>query len=306
MKALRALLAIFLLLLVPEAAWAEIPICAEVHAPAAEKAGLEKLLKSEIARHPSHRQVESGCRSTLVVELFEAGGARYLNAQLDQEVPVRFPVRDAADLGDRVIEAVKLVLHNDPVYLSEDITHFSKLQRLGHSVGVAGRWQFRFEIFEALTRAPNATTAPGLAFGITRGSGNWQVLGRLYGGGLPGGVEGMNRQLQIFTGADAGLTYEFLEKDFASPYVSACLGAQFLRFSGHKTAKAENLVYQSRLGLTASARAGVRFFRWHSFDLDLFVQGYLPLFLTRDPDGLLFSDAGIYTPSLQAGLGVGF
>jgi hypothetical protein len=305
MKILVAWL-VALCLLLPRVARAEIPICAEVRAPAAERGGLEKLLKSEIARHPSHRLVESGCRATLVLELFEASGARYLTAQLDQEVPMRFPIRDAADLGDRVIDAVRLVLHNDPVYLTEDITHFSSLQRLGHSIGVAGRWQFRLEIFETISRAPNAVFTPGLAVGATRGSGNWQVLGRLYGGGLPASVEGTSRMLQLDVGADVGLTYELFEKAFASPYLSGCLGGQFLRFAGRQKATDKSLLYQGRLGLTASARAGVRFFRWHAFDLDVFVQGYLPLFLTRDPDGLLFSDAGLYTPSLQAGVGVGF
>lgn len=305
MKILVALLAALCLLFAREAR-AEIPICAEVRAPAAEQAGVTKLLKSEIGRHPSHRLVESGCRSTLALEVFEAGGARYLTAQLDQEVPMRFPIRDAADLGVRLAEAVRLVLHNDPVYLTEDITHFSALQRLGHSIGVAGRWQVRLEIFETLSRAPNPVFTPGLAVGATRGSGHWQVMGRVYGGGLPASVAGMDRMLQIHAGVDAGLTYEFLEKAFASPYVSACLGAQFLRFAGRQKSTDDHLLYQGRLGLTTSARAGVRFFRWHAFDLDLFVQGYLPLFLTRDPDGLLFSDAGLYTPSLQAGLGVGF
>jgi hypothetical protein len=58
--------------------------------------------------------------------------------------------------------------------------------------------------------------------------------------------------------------------------------------------------------VTLSARAGVKFLRTHDYDLDVFVQGYLPLFNTKDADGALFGEKGLYTPSLQMGIGVGF
>lgn len=299
-------LAVFVVSLARSAA-AEISICVEVRAPAADLAGLRRLVESEIARHPSHHQVESGCRSHLLVELFEAGGARYLTAQLEHEVPVRFALRDALDLGDRLTEAVKLVLHNDPVYLTEDITHYSKLQRLGHSIGALGRFHPRVEIFEAISRGgTNAVFAPGAAFMLARGSGNWEAFGRVYLGGWPVKPSGADRALQVTTGLDAGLTFELLENAFASPYFSAALGAQFLRYAGRAQATTERTSYLHRLGLTASLRAGVRLFRWSSFDLDLFAQGYLPLFLTRDADGAVFGENGLYTPSLQLGIGVGF
>jgi hypothetical protein len=234
-------------------------------------------------------------------------GARYLTAQIDAEVPVRFPVREPAELGERVAEAVKLTLHNDPVYLTEDITHYSAVQRLGHSIGVRGKTTFRLELFEAISRGGDkAVYAPGLALGITRGSGNWQVLGRLYGGSWPVRTPGTEPALQLVTGADGGLTFELLEKAFASPYVSACLGVQFLRFVGREHVGDAKLAGVNHLGLAGSIRAGVRVLRWTSFDLDLFAQGYLPLFVTRDADGALFGDKGVYTPVLQLGIGVGF
>lgn len=300
-------LAVLAALLWPRAAAAEIPLCVDVRAPAADLEGLRRLVRTEIDRHPSHKVVSTDCRSSLVVELFEAVGARYLTAQIDREVPVRFVVKEPLELGDRVSEAVKLCLHNDPVYLTEDITHYSKLQRLGHSIGVRGRSSFRLELFEAISRGgTNAVFSPGLAFGMTRGSGHWQVLGRAYLGGFPAAVPRTDRTLQVITGADGGLTFELLEKAFASPYLSACLGVQYLRYAGRERPTDKRVEIVNDLGLSVSARLGVRFFRWNHFDLDVFAQGYLPLFLTRDVDGALFGEKGLYTPSLQLGLGVGF
>jgi hypothetical protein len=294
-------------LLLSRTAAAEVALCLDVRAPAAEIQGLRKLVEVEVGRHPSHRLSTDGCRSTLEVELFEAAGARYLTARIDREVPVRFILKEPLELGDRVSEAVKLCLHNDPVYLTEDITHYSAVQRLGLSLGVRARTNIRLELFEVTARGgTNTVFAPGMALGMTRGSGNWQVLGRLYFGSWPAAVPGTDRALQAIAGIDGGLTYEFLEKDFWSPYVSACLGGQFLRYGGRELATDTKLAHVNHLGLAASARAGVRFFRWHGFDLDVFAQGYLPLFVTRDADGALFGDQGLYTPSVQLGLGVGF
>lgn len=296
-----------LALLWPRRAAAEIPLCLDVRAPATEADGLRRLVRVEVDRHPSHRVVSSDCRSSLAVELFDAAGARYLTAQIDHEVPVRFVIKDPIELGERVSEAVKLCLHNDPVYLTEDITHYDKLQRLGHSIGVRGRTTFRMELFEAVSRAEtNAVFSPGVAFGVTRGSGYWQVLGRGYLGGWPASAPRTERALQAIAGADGGLTFEPLEKAFASPYVSACLGVQYLRFVGREQPMDTRVAFVNHLGLSASARLGVRFFRWNHFDLDLFAQGYLPFFVTKDVDGSLFGEGGLYTPSLQLGLGVGF
>ena len=125
-------------------------------------------------------------------------------------------------------------------------------------------------------------------------------------GGWPAAVPRTDRALQVITGADGGLTFELFEKAFASPYVSACLGVQYLRYVGHEKPSDERVAVVNHLGLSASARIGVRFFRWNTFDLDLFAQGYLPFFITKDVDGSLFGEGGLYTPSLQLGLGVGF
>jgi hypothetical protein len=293
--------------LVSRGAEASVPLCVEVTASAPELTGFRKLVQSELARHPTHRIVETDCRSHLRVELFEAAGARFLTAQIDQEVPTRFAINGTVELGNRLEEAIRLVLHNDPVYLAEDIAHLSAVQRFGQSIVVRGRFIFRMELFETISRGGNnVVTVPGMALGLTRGWDHWQVLGRFYGGGSPTSVTGTDRALQAMAGVDGGLTYELFDKALWSPYVSGCAGVSFVRYIGREQAQSARISHVNDIGATLSARAGARFFRWYNFDLDLFAQGYLPLYVTKDVDGALFSEAGLYTPSLQIGLGVGF
>src|SRR5450432_1130656 len=115
---LPALLLALAILLSAGVSAAEVALCVEL-------AGVRKLVRTELDRHPSHQVVDTGCRSHLRVELFEAAGARYLTAQIDREVPARYVVTDAVELGARLSDALSLVLHNDPTYLSEDISHYN-------------------------------------------------------------------------------------------------------------------------------------------------------------------------------------
>jgi hypothetical protein len=296
-----------LALLLARGAAAEITVCLEVAAPADDLASFRKLVRTEVDRHPSHRVVETGCRVELRVELFDVAGTRYLTAQIDREVPARFAIKDAVDLAPRLDDAIRLVFHNDPTYLAEDVAHMDALQRFGQMILVRGRLAFRLEVFEAISRSGTGpVTVPGIALGVTRGSGHLQVLGRMYGGGAPGSTPGTDQALQVLAGIDGGLTYEIFDKASWSPYVSACAGAQFVRYVGREKATDTALTHVNDVGATLSARLGARFFRWYTFDLDLFAQGYVPLFLTKDVDSGFFGGKGLYTPGLQLGLGVGF
>ena len=77
----------------------------------------------------------------------------------------------------------------------------------------------------------------------------------------------------------------------------------FLRYAARDEGGA--LVAAQHVGAALSARGGVRLFRASRFDLDLFAQAYLPLFMTNDEDGALFRKP-TYTPTVQLGIGVGF
>ena len=307
MRRLVAIAVVVLGVLFARRAAAEITVCLEVTAPAEDLESFKKLVRIELDRHTSHRAVEKGCRSHLRVDLLQTGGARVLTAQIDRAVPARFTIKDPDDLLPHVEEAMRLVLHNDPTYLAEDIAHLSALQRFGQAILIRGRLAFRLELFEAISRGgTDVVSAPGLALGVTRGSGHFQVIGRAYGGGTPGSVPGLDRALQAFAGIDGGVTYEFFDEDTWSPYVSGCGGVELVRYVGRVHASDTSLTPVTDIGATLSARVGARFFRFYDFDLDLFAQGYLPLFVTKDVDSGFFGTSGLYTPTIQVGVGVGF
>jgi len=282
---------------------AEVSVCLEVKAGEAEADGLRRLVEEELGHYPSHRLVESDCRSRLLVEVFEAAGVTYLTARIDQEVPVRYTIDEDGDLADRLSEGLSLVLHNDPVYLAEDITHYSAAKRLGHSILAGGHNRYRVEVFEALSRGPNATFVTGGAFTFTRGSQHWQVMARVYLAGWPGGVNNTDRVLRVLAGVDAGLIYETSALSHTTFYVGGGLGLQFLRFEGRESGA---LSVVNQVAFVFQTRMGVRFFRHTDFDCDVFLAGYIPFHKTSDVDGRLFGEDGLYTPSIQLGFGVGF
>lgn len=281
------------------------PLCLEVDGGGGDDAGLRKLVTAELGRHlQSHRLVARGCRSTLQVQLYVVDGVRYLTVRIDRQVPVRDTYRDRAELGQKLSDAVALVLRHDPQHLERDPAEYSRLQRAVHSILRRGHNRYRLELFQVVARSgAGAVSVPGGALSFTRGADHWQVFGRLYFGGTPGeAVEG--RLLKIFAGGDAGLTFELSARANTSLYFSAGAGVQLLDFEGRlDPGDPDSLETVIRVGATLSGRAGVRLFRANDFDLDLFAIGYLPLFKTADPDSTLMDS---YTPSLLLGLGVGF
>jgi len=296
------------LLLAATAAQAATELCLEVKSDAEEdREGLRRLAVDELGHHPSHRVVEQGCGSTLVLELFRVAGQQYLTVRIQGEIPVRYKIRDSGDLPDKLSEALPLVLGNDPVHLAQDITHMSLVQRAAHSILKRGNNYYRIELFQLVGNSNNAVAyAPGGAFSFTRGADNWQVFARLSLGGWPGTPTDNDAALRLHTGLDVGLTYEFNDVSSTSPYLSAGFGLQFMRFegfSGPANDRQPDVANQVLAALTV--RAGFRFLRIFDFDCDLYLAGHLPLHPVHDEDSVLFRERR-YTPFLQVGIGVGF
>jgi hypothetical protein len=307
MEPRRAWLVLPALMLVPAEAPA-VDLCVTTATDRDDAAAFEKLVMSELARHPSHTVVAGGCASHLEVELFELEGVLFLTARIDLEVPVRYGIQDEDDIERRLAEGLALVLGNDPAYLMQDITRYGALQRATHSVLVKGLNVYRLEVFQAIGRSDLAPVfAPGAAFAFTRGSEHWYVLARAYFAGWPGTISHDERALRIHAGLDVGIVYEVGALAPVTFYAGAGLGLQFVRFDGTVDSGDEPLLdHVNRFGVTASARAGLRFLRFCDFDVDVFAEGYLPLFLTKQTDALLFGERGVYTPAIQLGVGVGF
>ena len=286
---------------------AAIPTCLTVDASDPKVGpGFDKLVRVELARHPSHALVESGCDATLVVQLFDVAGSRQLTMRLGDAVPVRYTITKDDPLPARVSEAMSLVLGNDPQLLAEDVTKLSAMERAKNNVLVRGANTWRFELFEASYRTgEGASFASGGAFGASRGAEHWQVMLRAYFLGRLGEPEGARPALKIAAGADAGIAYELSALSSATFYVAVGLGIQYMRFEGRVAALGGDLEDVDAFAPHGFGRIGVRMFRTCDFDLDLFAAGYLPMITAKETDRLLFAD-GRWTPSAQVGIGVGF
>jgi hypothetical protein len=240
----------------------------------------------------------------LQVRLFVVDDVRYLTLRVGQEVPVRHVFADREELGQKLSKALALVLERDPVYLQRDISRYSGLQRMLHSILKRGHNRLRVEFFQVLsTDGDELWTLPGGAISLTRGADHWQVLARIYFGGSPADAAD-ERLLKLYGGGEVGLAYETSDRGNRSFYFAATAGAQLLHYEGRlRPGEPESLDSASVVGATLGLRAGLRLFRAYDFDCDLFVAGYLPLFKTHDPDTPLIDS---YTPSLLVGMGVGF
>jgi hypothetical protein len=301
----RALLLCAIVLLPAGAVRAAVRICVEVRSDEAkELASFRKLVLDELGRHPSHRPTSQDCESRLVVELFTLAGLRYLTARIGEEVPVRHEVT-RENLAEKLDAALRLVLRRDPVHLERDVRELSALQRAARSVLRRGHTFLRLELYQTIAGSDQgASFAPGGAVSLARCGEQLQVFARLYLAGLPGGIGGSDRALRIQTGGEGGVGYELSARSSASFYVALAAGVQYLRYEGRaRPAEPGSLEIADKLGFAFSGRLGVRLFRTHDFDLDLFAHAYLPLFRTSDPDAEILDR---YTPSLQLGVGVGF
>lgn len=287
---------------------AEVALCLEVNGDRDDKPGFEKLVRSELGRHPSHRLSASDCESRLSVELFRLAGTRYLTLRIDGEIPVRYPVANDADLEARLSEGISKVLGNDPAYLVEDPSRLSSGERAVRSVLVRGNNSYRLSLFETVARTDTgAAFAPGAAFELARGADHFAVFARTALAGNPAQIHGSERALRLLGQVNAGVIYEASTRAATSAYGGLGAGLTLLRFEGRvEPSDPDSLDRVDVLGATVEARVGVRFLRLYDFDCDAFLIAALPLFATKNPDALLFGEDGAYTPFAQIGLGVGF
>jgi hypothetical protein len=294
-------------LLFPTAARAEVSLCLQVKSDADDARGFDKLVRSEIARHPSHR-LRADCESRLSAELFHLGATRYLTVRIDGEIPVRYAIADDAALELRLSDAISRVLRSDPAYLVEDPSRLSGTERLARSVLVRGHNRYRLALFETIVRTDTGSAfAPGFALEFARGADHVQVSARAGLAGSWSGVAGGERALRLLADFDVGFNYELSPRADTSAYAGLAAGLAMLRFEGRvEPGDATTLDRMSAIGGLLEFRVGARFFRLYDFDCDVFAIGALPLFATKDPDAQLFGDSGIYTPFAELGLAVGF
>jgi len=191
------------------------------------------------------------------------------------------------------------VLAYDPVYLSEDVTRLSRVWRASTSLLRPGTNRYRVELFELLgTSGRNPVFASGGAVSFSRSSEHLLVFARLAVAGSPSTRRADDISPRVVAGGEAGLLWEASARGSTTFYLGPGVGLHYLRFEG-----ASGITPTNAILLSVGLRAGVRFLRFHDFDLDLYAEAHLPLYKTVDPDSPLV-DA--YTPFGTLGLGVGF
>jgi hypothetical protein len=271
-------------------------LCTTLEGGGAEQAGLQRLLESEVARHPSHRAVVAECESVLRVELIRVGKRSYLNAQLGEQVPHRKEV-ERDDYAAALEELLTIVLHNDPHRLRGPSDagvvgeSFGKLRQHGHNV-------YAVELLEALGLAQGARNfVPALAFHLRREIGVVQLGARLLAGGLPSassseaalrGFGALHLTGALFTSPRAS----------SSAYAGLLLGVQHAWFEAQASPSTE-----SATGLDFGVRGGVEWLRETTLRAELFCELRTTVFVA-DPEDL--EHIPNLLPLLALGVSVGF
>ena len=293
----------------PGPARAEVRLCVKVESSGADQEGLEKLVLDELGHHPSHRHVLEGCESTMVVQLFTVSSQTYLTVRLEGQVPVRYRLKDMDLLEKRLGQAISLVLENDPVYLSKDMTRATMIQKAKRDILVTGHNYYGLEAFQMVGNTNNALgAASGLAFAFRRGSKHWHVLMRTFAAGWPGYGSNGEAAIKAYTGVDLAAGYELDQESMNSFYLSAGISLAYMRLEARLSGPGpDDTTWVSTNQFLGSLllRAGYRMLRLFDFNADAYLAIKVPFHPLRDVDSPLFKD-WLYTPMVELGVGIGF
>jgi hypothetical protein len=287
----------------PEAAAQEkAATCILVDGPPAERAALERLVASEVERHPSHRAAGDHCAVHLKVELVEVDGDRFLTGRVGGEVPERVHVdgRDGKALESATSELLRIVLGNDPVVLRAPggQTWFS--ERVA-ALKSHGRGTFDVGLLQTVSLLPgSAAFLPGLSLAYAREAADVQV-------GIQAewvqNFDGEKAWLALDTEVrlDATMTLFFSRDADVSGFAGLSLGLAHQRFSGPRAVDVGggHGTY-SATGPSLGLRAGVEFFRTTDTRAFALFEALVPAFLAND-DQADVVHAWVPTFSLGAG-----
>jgi hypothetical protein len=300
-KLFPALLAVSTLL-VASTALGRVRTCVSVEATTAERA-LGQLVKSELNRHTTHVFSEKDCEARLQVELVVvgsgAGGGRHLTGWLDGEVPYRVDVEEGG-LGRAVEELLSVLLHNDPRRLRGPEAEKDIFGHGMRALRVSGQTYFGFEAYQLGAFVDGSLqTLPGLAMVIRREVGQVHVAARV------GGAHSLGDRYELALKTDLaaqieGAWFTSATADTAV-FFAVVLGYELQAFEGPASDGGRGTALSS--GFSPGMRAGVELFRVTRARAELFVQGVLPTFVSKDGDSGVVDQ---WTPSVALGAGVLF
>jgi hypothetical protein len=278
--------------------------CVNVVAARDDVDALERLVKSEVARHPTHVVVDRDCRTRLEVEIIEVKEGRFLTGRIGSQVPHRVRIEGKDGLTAALEELLRVVLHNDPITL-EGPRRQSWLSGSVDQLRRKGQNLYGAEMFEWIAVAQgNVHQMPGFALRLRREFGSWQVGLRLGGAIWPGPMHRSELDPALHVAAHAEVAKFASALADASAYASALVGVEYQRFRGPAPLLGDGAYgTASAVGLSLGLRGGVELLRTTDARFDLFVQVLFPVFVTKDDDGGVMRQ---WVPSAQVGGGVAF
>jgi hypothetical protein len=275
--------------------------CVHVTATRDDAQQIERLVKSEVARHPTHVVVDEDCRTTLEVELIEVHEGRYVTGRIGSQVPHR--VRVTTDLLPALQELLTVVLHNDPLTL-EGPRNESRLSATLDQLRRKGNNLYGMEVFEWLAVANgHLLQMPGVAVRVRREFGALQIGGRIAGAWAIDRSAATLHPVGYFAGHAELAAFSSARADTAV-YASGLIGVEHQRFEGPAPSLGPNVVDGAHATLLSlGLRVGVELMRTTDARLDVFAQPTFPIWKTHDIDGEVI-DA--WVPSLTLGAGLAF
>lgn len=290
------------------------PTCVEVVTARGDAAGLLRLVRDEVDRHPSHHAVDplpgaapgsedEGCPTHLRVEIIEVTEGRFLTARVNEAVPHRERIegKDAAALTTALSRALTIVLHNDPVTLRGPASE-NWLAQKGGALRRKGQNLFGAELTQTSAWVDGGVdTLPGLSVVARREIEDWHLAVHLSGAWAPASTSDRNAHLSMLAGGGVDVAHFFDALSDTSFFVGGGLGLIVQRFEGPATyLETGARGTANKLLLEVNGRAGVEMFRTADTRVSFFAHLSLPTFPSRDRDqGVI--DAWVPT----GGLGVG-
>jgi hypothetical protein len=286
------------------AAQGMVSTCVKVVAERDDVRDLERLVKSEVARHPTHVVSDGECRAHLEVELIEVKEGRFLTGRIGSQVPHRVRIEGKDGLTAALDELLRVVLHNDPVLL-EGPRRQSWLSGSVDQLRKKGQNLYGAEVFEwAAVVGGKATQMPGFALRLRREVGAWHVGIRLAGALWPQPMRPSELEPALHVAAHAEVATFSSALSDVSAYASAMVGVEHQRFRGPAPLLGDGAYgTASDTGLSLGLRGGVELLRTTDVRFDLFVQALFPVFLTKDDDGGVMRQ---WVPSAMVGGGIAF
>jgi hypothetical protein len=278
---------------------AQVTTCVAVESGRGDAKELARLVRAEVARHPTHSVVEKDCATHLVVELVELKEGKFLTGHVDAQVPYRIAVDPTVGIANGVEDLLRVVLHSDPLVLRGPEEESYLAESLG-KLRREGRMMYELEAFElGMAAAGDAWQLPGLALRVRREVGPFHVGLRVAGAyrarsGLdlaPTADIAGHAEVAIFSSEEADTAF----------YGSLLVGLEHQRFAGPAPLVgpgADGSAMQT--GLSFGLRGGLEVLRTTSVRFDVYAQALLPAFKVHDVDGGVI-DAWVPGAMLGAG-----